>query len=209
MSIQEDITRGMFAYRGIAVMQHPKIADAFKKLFEQTTPAQILEIGTASGGLTLILRDLLDQLNLKNSIFRTYDLHNENYINHIRPNDQSIEMITKNIFTRSYAELLNEEKDEVYNFIQRSGTTIVLCDGGSKVNEFNILSNFLKDGDVIMAHDYAPSLEVFIKDFRNKIWNWCEIDDSKIEESCIKNNLKPFLSEQFYQVAWLCKRKQI
>ena len=207
MNDEEHIEKGMFSYKGVMVMQHPHVANAFRQLFEKTLPSQIIEIGTASGGLTLILKDLLDELNLKDCILRTYDVHDNNYIKLFRANDSSIEMITKNIFNNSYSEILDDEKNDIHNFIQRSGTTIVLCDGGCKINEFNILSDLLKEGDVIMAHDYAPSLQIFTEKHKNKIWNWCEIYDEKIEESCLRNNLKAFLENEFTNVAWACKRK--
>lgn len=49
----------------------------------------------------------------------------------------------------------------VESFIKREGTTLILCDGGSKINEFNILSKYLKSGDIIMAHDYVDTKENF------------------------------------------------
>ena len=84
----------------------------------------------------------------------------------------------------------------------------MLCDGGSKKNEFRILSDYLKVGDVIMAHDYAPNEEYFQEHINNKIWNWLEIQDNDINEPSLRNNLIPYMEDDFRQVVWACKIKQ-
>jgi glycosyltransferase involved in cell wall biosynthesis len=69
------------------------------------------------------------------------------------------------------------------------------------------LSNYLKVGDVIMAHDYSPNEEHFQKHINNQIWNWFEIQDSDIIDSCIKNSLISYMEEKFRNVVWVCKIK--
>ena len=90
--------------------------------------------------------------------------------------------------------------------IENSGKVLVLCDGGNKVREFNIISDFLKPGDVIMAHDYAPNRQVFENKYKNKLWNWFEIQDRDIQDAVDSNNLKDYHTE-FNDVAWVCKTK--
>jgi hypothetical protein len=99
-------------------------------------------------------------------------------------------------------------KNELLNIIGEPGVTLVLCDGGSKKNEFNLISPLLKTGDVIMAHDYAPNEVYFQEHIKNKLWNWLEIQDSDIDESCISNNLKPYMEDDFRKVVWVCKIKE-
>lgn len=96
---------------------------------------------------------------------------------------------------------------DVIDFIRQPGLTIVLCDGGNKIHEFNLLNNYIKPNDIIMAHDYAPSREYFQEHMKNKIWNWHEIQDSHIIESCQKHNLVSYMREEFLNVAWVCKIK--
>lgn len=206
--MNEDIKRGMFVYKQVAIMQHPNVEIPFSKLFSETLPAQVLEIGTSQGGLTILLRNLLDNLNLNNSILRTYDIHESNFVKIHTNNNPKVEVITKNIFNSSYDNFLEQEREDVFNFIQRDGVTIVLCDGGSKKDEFNLLSNFLKRGDIIMAHDYAPSKEYFLENIFEKVWNWHEICDDEIANACAFNNLNAFLEEDFLKVAWVCKIKK-
>ena len=150
-----------------------------------------------------MLRDTLKELGLNDTMIRSYDIENRHYLNHL--NENGLEIIIKNVFNPEYNELI--ELDEIKDYIKREGKTIVLCDGGNKINEFNILSKLLKSGDVIMAHDYCTNEEVFNADFYNKIWNWLEIKDSDISEAVKKNKLKPFMQDEFDKVVWVCKIK--
>ena len=83
-----------------------------------------------------------------------------------------------------------------------------MCDGGSKINEFNLLSKYLKSGDIIMAHDYVDTKENFLKNYKNKIWNLREIGDEHIKNTCEKYNLKSYMKETFDKVVWVCKIKE-
>lgn len=189
---------GNFNYRNIPIQQHEDIQIAFLNLIASSKPSQILEIGTASGGLTLMIRDILDELSMKTAL-RTYDVEKKHYLNETH----DIEVIIKNVFNDQYDALID---NDVKDYINRPGTTIVLCDGGNKINEFNILSEYLKEGDIIMAHDYCCNADEFLKNFKDKIWNWLEISDSDIETAVDKYNLKPYM-EEFKNVVWVCKIK--
>jgi uncharacterized protein YkuJ len=118
--------------------------------------------------------------------------------------DSGVDIRTENIFDNEYTTL----KDEVASFIKEDGVTIILCDGGNKINEFNLLSNFMKEGDFILAHDYSENREVFEEKIYKKIWNWHEISDSDLVESCEKNNLVEYDKEIFDNVVWVCKIKK-
>jgi hypothetical protein len=82
-----------------------------------------------------------------------------------------------------------------------------LCDGGAKRYEFQLLAPYLKQHDIIMAHDYSPNLEYFKANIMNKTWDWLEIDDSHIDEVCQKQNLRPYMQEDFLPVVWVCRQK--
>ena len=195
--------KGHFIYNGLIISQHPLIKTYFEKLLQETKPKRILEIGTAYGGLTLLIRDILDELKLFDTQIRTYDILEST---DLKSKKRNIEVIHQNIFTYPYDELIDESV--VRNFISQDGTTIVLCDGGSKKNEFKLLSKFLKKGDIIMAHDYAPNQEYFDNHIKGKIWNWLEIQDFDINECCERYHLKPFMEEEFRSVVWVGKIKQ-
>lgn len=195
--------QGNFNYRDIPIQQHENIKDVFFNLIASAKPSQILEIGTASGGLTLMLRDLLNELGLNETTVRTYDVEQKHYLSY--PKGKNIEVIIKNVFNLDYTELI--ETNEIKDYINRDGQTIVLCDGGNKINEFKILSGLLKSGDVIMAHDYCENEQIYNSEYKGKIWDWLEIKDSDIEASVKKYKLKPFMHEDFKRVVWVCKIK--
>jgi hypothetical protein len=143
---------------------------------------------------------------MENTEIRTYDVESKHYLSSYIENGTKIDSKIKDVFNHSYDELV--EIDEINSYIQKDGVTVVLCDGGSKKNEFRILSDYLKVGDIIMAHDYSPNQEYFEKNVNNQIWNWLEIQDLDINESCLKNNLSPFMEDEFRKVVWVCKIKK-
>lgn len=196
------------SYDGLSIEQSPHIIDIFNKLITTFKPKRIIEIGTFRGGLTLIMRDLLDSNHMNEVEVKTYDVSLPEYVL-VQLKEKNISIEVKNLFTDSYLDFRNQEsKKELYDYINNDGVTIILCDGGSKKNEFNLISDLLKTGDIIMAHDYAPNQTYFNKNMNNKIWNWMEIQDSDIDSSCKKNNLVPLMQEDFINVAWVCKIKK-
>lgn len=200
--------KGWFTYKNALMLQHSDIESKIFLLLSQIEPKQVLEIGTADGGLTILLRNLLDNINLVDTTLRTYDINKDFDRSKLQKQIDSgsrIELKLKNIFDSDYESLV--EKDEIKEFIQRPGTSIVICDGGSKKNEFRLLAPFLKPGDIIMAHDYAPNEEYFLEFIDGKIWNWFEIQDSHIESIVVKYNLQPYMQEEMQKVVWVCKIK--
>ena len=197
---------GYFVYGDLTIMQHTSVKEKFIKLITSIKPTKILEIGTSSGGLTLMLRDILDTNGLESTRLVSYDINDPVYLRRHVDNGRNIELKVENVFNHQYDKLENGE--EIIDIITSDGTTLVLCDGGSKKNEFRILSDYLKIGDVIMAHDYAPNQTYFQEHINNKIWNWMEIQDSDIDYSCQRNNLTPFMEQDFRDIVWACKIKQ-
>jgi hypothetical protein len=112
----------------------------------------------------------------------------------------------QNLFDASYSEL--EERELIETYVQSPGISLVLCDGGNKRMQFNILSALLKEGDFIMAHDYAPDLRCFNERIKGKRWNWFEIEDSHIEEACRANDLASFEEIDFTDIVWVRKYKE-
>jgi len=195
--------KGHFIYKNLIISQHKLVGEVFNRLIEKVQPKKVLEIGTSHGGLTVLIRDILDENNLYNTKIITYDINDP--INLRELGYKNIDIRVKNLFNYQYDELIH--KEEIKEIIESEGVTLVLCDGGSKKNEFRLLSKFLKKGDVIMAHDYAPNEIYFNENIKNKIWNWLEIQDSDINDSCVKNNLLPYMDEEFKKVVWGCKIK--
>lgn len=197
------------SYNGLGTEQNPNIIYPFNSLISLVKPSRVLEIGTFAGGLTLIIRTILNNNNLLDSIVVTYDINEPTYLIPQLVNFPNTFSYVENIFSNCYSQFNNETiSQKIISFIQQEGVTLVLCDGGCKKCEFNILSSYLKNNDIIMAHDYAPNKEYFDQHMYQKQWNWHEIQDSDIEYSIQNNHLKPFMYEEFLSVAWLCMIKQ-
>jgi hypothetical protein len=134
-------------------------------------------------------------------LYISYDIHcNAWYDDMIK---DGMDIRVENVFGEGFKTV----KQEVIDYIQRPGVTVVFCDGGWKTGEFNILANYLKSGDFILAHDYSESKQVFEEKIKNKIWNWCEITDADIKESSDRNGLVLFEKETFENVVWTCRQK--
>ena len=208
MNIKENITKeinlenndGLSSYSNMACQQNHNVFGVFYDFLNDVKPKQILEIGTALGGFTSFLKKVIDELNLETKIV-SYDINNMNWYKDMI--DQGIDVRVENVFNDNYTTV----KQEVIDYINQDGITIVLCDGGNKVGEFNLLSNYIKNGDFIMAHDYADNRENFDLNYYGKIWNWHEISDNDINNSCIQNKLKSYNKEIFDSVVWVCKTK--
>jgi hypothetical protein len=209
MDFQQNITRftnlsandSLSSFRGHTAQQFHGAYEVFYNFIKEVKPKRILEIGTALGGFTTFLKIICDELNLDTKI-RSYDIHKHPWYDDIIKS--GVDIRVENIFTENFVDMDNEVKE----FISQEGITIVLCDGGWKVGEFNLISNYIKDGDFILAHDYAENKEIFENKINGKIWNWFEIQESDIFECSKKNNLTFFGKEIFESVAWVCKIKE-
>lgn len=198
-NLQEN--QGLSTYNGMAAQQNNFAYETFYSFIENYKPVRILEIGTGLGGFTRFLRLLAEDLTLSIDI-RTYDIHDRPDLESFR--SKNIDCRIQNVFDDNYTECTQD----VIDYIQSEGKTLVLCDGGNKVGEFNLLSNYIKQGDIIMAHDYAPNREYFNENVNLKLWNWLEISDSDIEDACNRNNLKPYMAEEFKKAVWVCKIRE-
>ena len=91
---------GWYPYKGTTTLQHQDIATHLKTLFETTKPSQVLEIGTSYGGLTLLIRDLLDEVGLTNCDFRSYDIMETNrfHLEEAIKNGAKVDLRIKNVF---------------------------------------------------------------------------------------------------------------
>lgn len=208
MNIQENITRftnlsdddSLSAFRGHTAQQTHNAYQVFYDFLMEVKPSQILEIGTALGGFTEFLKIIIDENNLNTTIL-SYDISERPWYNQMI--EKGIDVRVENIFSNDWTTV----KQEVIDYVKRGGVTIVLCDGGWKIGEFNVLSKYIKEGDFILAHDFSFSKEVYENEIKNKIWNWCEITEEDISNAVIENNLKSYNQDKFSQAVWVCKVK--
>jgi hypothetical protein len=187
-------------FDGWAAQQNPNAFDVFFNFLKDVRPSRILEVGTSLGGFTRFLNETCKNLNIDCDIV-TYDIYDRQEYDVLV--SEGINVIIENVFNEDYTIL----KEDVINFVQSPGVTIVLCDGGDKIREFNLISNFLKSGDYILAHDYAENSDVFQNEVFMKLWNWHEISEHNIIEACDRNNLIDFKRDVFTKAVWVCKIK--
>ena len=191
-------------YKNIIPQQNKFFFDNLEKLLCLISPDRIIEIGTGRGATTRYISEICKNI-LPNTKIKTFDIAQ-------RHNFQSSDMLDNvqfygdNIFNYHKGILLKPE--EITDFLSQSGPNLILCDGGNKIQEFNILSYFIKKGDVIMAHDYAPNKEIFENEYKGIIWDFCEITDKDIQDCVEKNNLGPYNEDLIKKTAWVAKIKK-
>lgn len=189
-------------YKGHGAQQNLNAFKTFYNFLEIVKPKRIIEIGTGLGGFTYFLKDRINELGLDTEI-RTYEVHKFSVQDVLI--DFGIDARIENLFDQSYTKLISQE---IIEYIQRPGISIVLCDGGFKIGEFNILSEFIKSGDFIMAHDYSCNAEYFKEYINRKLWNWMEIEDENIKNAVETFHLSPYMKDEFQEAVWVCMQKQ-
>jgi hypothetical protein len=208
MDIKGNITKytdlsnddSLSGFKGHSAQQFHDAYQVFYDFIKDVKPKRILEIGTALGGFTNFLKIVCDDLQLDTNI-RTYDINSYTWYDNMK--ELGIDVRVENIFTEGFLDMNQDVKD----YIQQDGITIVLCDGGWKIGEFNLISKYIKSDDFILAHDYAENREVFDQRIYGKIWNWFEISDSDIHQATVDNNLVIYKKDTFENVAWTCRKK--
>lgn len=81
---------------------------------------------------------------------------------------------------------------------------LILCDGANKSKEFNLISTYIKIGDILMAHDYCFNKDIFETKYKNKEWKYLEVVENDIN---VLNLLLPYKQEIFDDIFWVCKIK--
>jgi hypothetical protein len=157
-------------YNGLVTEQTSYAVNVLLPNFlNNTKPKNIVEIGTAVGGLTHLLSDLCPDSKI--ITIETKNFYHYNFK----------ENVTSIISDSNSTDLIN---DIMIPFIQKNGTTIVFCDGGNKVIDFSNYAPLIKNGDYICVHDYCQTKEIFLNEYYGKIWNYCRLIDKDILGIC-------------------------
>jgi hypothetical protein len=192
---------GSFLYKDLHTTQQvPNIKSFFEKLLINESFNIVIELGTSLGGLTYIIDDIKQEFNLNYTI-HTFDYSYKDYVEK--------QLNQRGCFYYNLDERDEEYRKTVINLLKNNGKALLLCDGGNKIEEFNLYSQFLKNHDFIMAHDYCYDSEIFHENIENKYWNWFEISYNDIKESIDKNHLIEYKLVDFEYAAWACFKKGI
>lgn len=189
---------------GLVCQQHYRFQEVFKEFFHKVKPTTVVEIGIGQGATSLALNRILKEVGHEYKMI-SYELYPQGW--YVMLSNEGINVRVCNLFTDDYMNLREENKHEILAFLQREGTTVLLCDGGLKKMEVNLLTEYLKPGDFVMAHDYVRNKEYFESAINKRIWNWCEITDADIQETIDKYQLEDYMRDEFQNVAWMCRRK--
>jgi len=156
----------VFTFAGIKAIQVYGVHEGFSELAQHVKDhpfETIIELGADYGGLTNMLaaHEISDKAKI-----HTFDLNEAK-------------------FTNLFPEKITFHHADIYtNFVYISGLclgrTLVLCDGGNKPLEFEVMSGFLRAGDMIMAHDYAADHNAYQENVDAGRWNWWEFSDANV-----------------------------
>jgi cephalosporin hydroxylase len=189
---------GHFNHLGRYLMQNPKVFKTMGEFIVEEDFNTIIEIGSANGGLAMFLGEMMD--NIAGNVI-SYDINKVSYGNN------NLDLLNVDFRIKSVFE--KDTQQEIENIIKTGGKCLVLCDGGNKKKEFNWLSKHIKQGDFIMAHDYASDEEQAKLNKLNKVWDWAEIQDKDVTDSMKYVEKSPKYYKDFSEVAWLCCTKVI
>ena len=170
---------------GVIAAQTPGIESAFKSILKSIDT--IIEIGFNRGALSL----WLDRNKDVNTKLVCYDITFQD-----KCVDNGIDFRQGDCFNSDVIE-------EIKSLINRPGKTLLLCDGGNKEREFEVYSPFLKEGDIIMLHDYAHTGTEY--EYIKEMIGWetpYESSYDNIKNSVALNNLIPYQYELFKSVLW-------
>ena len=105
---------------------------------------RIIELGTLTGGMTLIFG--IHALRMGGDVM-TFDIRPE-------PRDAVWKALSVALPIKYHeGDVFDDETEELLRIYMREGRILLYCDNGKKVDEFNRYAQYLKLGDVIMTHD--------------------------------------------------------
>lgn len=187
---------GQSQHLDYVALQHPQAWTVFSNFLAEEQFSLIIEIGTGPGGFTEYIKDL------GYSII-SYDIE-DRYETHAALITKGVDIRHKQVFHDNYTTL----DAEVITLLQ-GGKTLVLCDGAQKIGEFNLISQHLKPGDVIMAHDYCVDCDTFDTVYKDKEWKWLEVVEADIQTQCAALGLVSYQQTIFDPIFWVCKQSPI
>lgn len=181
-----------FFYKGVRAEQNPHIFEFLNELSLLTDAKKIFELGFRNGGFTSILND--HKISKWARIY-AYDIE--------KPKKE----LDLHKVTWYYGDIF-KQIDRIGSAIADPlGQSIVFCDGGDKNLEFQLLAPYLKKGDIILTHDYAPNKIEFENDYLNKRWDWFESWDGEQTKTILEQGLVPFCNELANNAVWSCRIK--
>lgn len=177
---------------GLKCQQNKYALQLIDEIFNEFPPELIVEFGARTGGLSVFLSLYAFNKKIECLIFendpKCIPLEYENIITFLKG-------------TILYKDVYSEESITLVKNKMQNKKTVIFCDA-IKTKDFNTYGNFLKSGDIILAHDYAHDAEDYRDIERNKIWIHNEIVYADIKDTCEKNNLIYLDYDLFKMSGW-------
>jgi len=154
----------------------------------------IVEIGSYNGGLSSYVYDSKKE----SASFVSYDINPS--INTAAQKRPYMDFRVADCFDE-------KTHEEIKGLIQKEGTTLMICDGGDKTREFNVFSDYLKSGDVIILHDYKDESQEALFMEAREYWQWphlFECSYESVKEAVQRNGLEKFYYDKFLFYFWGC-----
>jgi len=221
LEFEKNYLLGMYhPFFGCYMQQSPFALVALNRLLNYYNFFNIIELGTHDAGLSTFFAlyakcskmPPLDNPNepciIKNSSHHKTRKNFYTFDKFVRDRHQweLVQSLGANIYCGDFLE--DEDlKNFIAKIIKNPGPVLLLCDG-DKVKEFNYYSNFLKEGDIIMCHDFAYDFSKAQELKDKNLWYNHEVTWEFLKEPCSKNNIKQIHQDIFDDVAWFCGIKE-
>lgn len=220
---RELVNRFSWSFYGCYCQQNPAAIIALNRLLLGYDFSRIIELGTHLGGFSTLFALYCLESNQPISAeanepalafngshnkfprdFYTFDnvCRDKNRFDLLKGMDAHVEI----------RDFLNNTDDIAYikGLIPSRARTLLLCDGGCKKRELDIYAGSLRQGDVVMLHDWAYDERAFER-LRQTGWTGWETrwengvgekQQFGIKDICEREGVVQIFPEEFDQAAW-------
>lgn len=208
---QKTVDTGHWRFFGTLMQQTPKAVHSINRLlYAYNDFANIVEIGSSYNGLSVFLA-LYCNLSPKTphtgrnpyrTQFYTFDIEVRNF--------DGVCFLRQMGANFVIGDTLKDQNviDTIRQIISSPGRTLLICDGGDKIKEFELYAPFLKQGDFVLVHDYSvDAAEAAIKKAAG-IWAFHESNLAALQPTITSANVVQVYEEEFSDAAFFCGRKE-
>lgn len=200
-------------YKGKIAAQHLDFDIVLKPFLEHHQFEAIIEIGTASGGLTYFFHDILP-----NAQITTYEIRDREKLKNLFLDDlPNVTYKNKNVFSEEYSSIdenypgrrpldASIVDQEFIDLLHTDKKLAVFCDGHNKKAEVRCIAPHLKVGDMILFHDYCIDEKEAAYFKESSTWSSIETMKSYVEQPLLDNGFE-FVHPELRSVMWGCAVK--
>ena len=204
---------------GSFMQQTPNAVLSINRLLNDNNFRRIIEIGTHDAGLSIFLAlycNLSKRLPQLNSSVgykarTTMKTPRDFFTFDVVMRDESMTDLVQRLGGHAIIQDVFDPLciSGVGSLIKKEGQSLLICDGGNKKREFEVYSPILKQGDIIMAHDYARDATSFEKVKNRGIWHGWETKwegepsgDFGLKDVCEANHIEQIHADEFDDSVW-------